>query len=104
MFDIIFELHIDQFFNGMSIGDGTYWIDPTESGVPYPAHCDMTTDGGGWTMCYTTDNEVHIETEYQPTGTYGDTTYRTDCRDIPFTDIIVENNDTEETVTMPRRP
>jgi hypothetical protein len=30
--------------------DGLYWIDPTVSGNPYEAWCDMATDGGGYTF------------------------------------------------------
>ncbi|MEC7985948.1 MAG: LamG-like jellyroll fold domain-containing protein, partial [Myxococcota bacterium] len=45
--------------DGYSNGDGTYWIDPLGSGA-FEVHCDMTTDGGGWTRVvqgdYATDN------------------------------------------------
>lgn len=42
--------------DGASIGDGVYWIQPAAS-APYEVRCDMTTDGGGWTLVATASDD-----------------------------------------------
>jgi cysteine-rich repeat protein len=40
---------------GLANGDGLYLADVSGSGVPMPVLCDMTTDGGGWTLVLNQD-------------------------------------------------
>ena len=38
--------------------DGVYYIKPSGVATAFMVWCDMTTDGGGWTMCYTLNSTV----------------------------------------------
>jgi hypothetical protein len=71
---------LDILDSGYSTGDGTYWIDPLETGA-YEVHCvmDATYDGGGWTLTavssddaqdtWTWNNRNYWDTD---TTTFGD--------------------------------
>ena len=73
---------LDILNKGLSYGDGEYMIDPEGNNEerPFVVYCDMTSFGGGWTMCYTTDKFVDMKTELVTTPAHG---YRADCNFIP---------------------
>ncbi len=53
----------------------------------------MTTDGGGWQICYTTRDKVRIANEVTYSYPYASHGYRSDCRNTVFNDVIAINHD-----------
>jgi hypothetical protein len=54
--------------DGVGDGDGTYWIQPGPA--PIQATCDLTTDGGGWTLVARV-HRAEVDGVSEPTGWFG---------------------------------
>ena len=53
----------DVLADDSSNADGDYWLDPTGSGSAAEYTCDMSTDGGGWTLVFDWDRQNDGDTQ-----------------------------------------
>ncbi|GEM_PF-2862731 len=64
------------------MSDGLYWIDPTVSNNPYEVWCDMSTDGGGYTIY-----------KYDAPGSSGADTAERACNDLGLNLFVPRTED-----------
>jgi hypothetical protein len=97
---------LDILNDGYDMGDGTYWIDPDGSGA-FEVHCDMSTDGGGWTMVSNiSDTGSDVWSQFMPaqdtglwdsTATLGSLDFFSDYKSEAYltldsSDILIKEN------------
>jgi hypothetical protein len=59
---------LEALLDDPSAADGTYWV--YLDGVATEVECDMTTDGGGWTLIFMDDFETSVDSGWSISSTY----------------------------------
>jgi hypothetical protein len=62
----------DILTNSPGVGDGVYTVDPAGTGTGFDVWCDMTTDGGGWTMVMRVTDDGAANAALTSAGTYAE--------------------------------
>jgi hypothetical protein len=74
------------------IGDGVYRI--RVGAEVLDVHCDMTTDGGGWTMWYSSSGYYHLAIAATNAVAYGTHGYSRNLKNLPFREIVYVQHST----------
>jgi hypothetical protein len=80
---------LDVLNENSSSTDGVYWIDPQGSGA-YEAFCDMSQNGGGWTLLLKTDGLTNTHFYYSDPKWSNSTLYNETSIDISNTTAKLE--------------